>query len=99
VSQNIKTHHVLEEELFRVRLLRDLRHPEFRPGAEDVILDRMEALWAAMSDLERMVLEAQRSARFDAGGTSEPSGAGPDLVDVERHHERSMPPRISPSAA
>lgn len=99
MSDNVKAHHALEEELFRVRLLRDLRHPAFQPEMEDSILDRMEALWAAMSDLDRVILEAQRSARFDAASPPAMSSLGSDFVDVDRHIERSMPPRIPPSAA
>jgi len=99
VSELIDTHHELELELFRLRLLRDLGRPEYTAEAEDVVLDRMEALWLTLSDVERQVLEAERRARFDDSLPISRPTQGRVLVDVERHPERSLPPRVSIDAA
>jgi hypothetical protein len=99
VSERIDAHHELELELFRLRLLRDLGRPEYRPEAEDLVLDRLEALWLTFSDVEREVLEAERRARFDDSLLISRPTQGRILVDVERHPERSLPPRLSIDAA
>lgn len=98
MSDHINAHHALEEELLCLHLLRDLGHPAFLPELEDSILDRMEALWARMSDRDRIFVEAQRSARFDAESPPAPNDLGSDFVEVERHLERSLPRRVPPAA-
>ena len=63
MPDDVAAHHELETELYRLRLLRDLGAPEFRPEAEDAVLDDMEALWYRLTAEERRVLEAERAVR------------------------------------
>ena len=101
MRDDVAAHHELETELYRLRLLRDLGAPEFRPEAEDAVLDDMEALWHRLTAEERRILEAERAVllAFDA-----PSFArGGDLpavdVDEDAHVRRCLPPRIAIRAA
>jgi hypothetical protein len=99
MSALTNTHHELELELFRLRLLRDLRSPEYRAEVEDAVLDRMEVLWYAMSELEREVLEAERRARFGEATVGSTRTSRLPAVDVAAHAERALPSRISVDAA
>ncbi len=94
----IDAHHRLEEHLYRLRLLRDLRDPEFRPEFEDAVLDEMDALWCRMGAEDRRVLEGERAARaaFEAP-LHVPEREFP-AIDVDAHARRLLPPRVAVGA-
>lgn len=99
MNERIEAHHELELELFRLRLLRDLRNPQYRPETEESVLDRMEALWLAMADSERQILEAERRARFGDGPSTSGRATRLPALDVASHTQRALPARIAIDAA
>ena len=97
MSEDLAAHHELETELHRLRLLRDLHHPEFTAEAEDSVLDAMEALWYRLSAEEKRVLEAERVARqgfADLSVVRLPLKAAVD-VDDDAHSRRGLPVRVA----
>lgn len=56
----IKKHHQLEAKLHRLRLLRDLKHPDFKEQDEDKVLDEMEKIWNSLTSEEQQLLESAR---------------------------------------
>lgn len=92
---SLQRHHFLEDELYRLRLLRNLDNPEYSSTDEDAILNEMEALWYHLSPEEQRILEAER-ARGDLLRIPSVVPAG-DLpaVDVaeEEYRRRCLAPR------
>jgi hypothetical protein len=92
---DVSKHHHLETELYRLRLLRDLRSPDYSTEAEDAVLDEMEALWYRMSLEDRRVLEAQREVRFghEPGPMVRSAGTRTVDVDLDAYLRRGLSPR------
>jgi len=97
MTDQINKHHELETELYRLRLLRDLRDPEYSPEKEDAILDEMEAIWYRLTPEDRRVLEAERAVRdsLDMPVLAQAVELRAVDVDEDAHLRRCLPPRIA----
>jgi hypothetical protein len=97
MNADIETHHHLETELYRLRLLRDLGNPEFKSEAEDAILDKMESVWYRLTPEDRRILEAQREARnaHEAFPTVQRGEFRAVDVNLDDYFRRSLPPRMA----
>ena len=96
MHRDIDIHHALEAELYRLRLLRDLRDPDYRSELEDALLDDMEAVWYRLSDEDRRLLEAERAARRTIDLPSPVPTSDLPAVDVDEDGQvrLGLPPRI-----
>ncbi len=101
MRHEIDAHHRLEDELYRLRLLRDLGDAAFRPEAEDDVLDEMDAIWHRLAPEDRRVLEAERVGRAVlATPLHVREGEFPAVdLDDDAHLRRALPPRIAVGAA
>jgi hypothetical protein len=69
----IRLHLEAEARLHRLRLMRLMNHPGYRPEDEDAAVDEMERLWWEMSSAERSALADARPAEASTGSARLPS--------------------------
>lgn len=96
MKEDIALHHRLEMELYRLRLLRDLNHPDFRAEREDAILDQMEEVGYRLAPGDREILEAERAVRDAGEPFPEARTREVRTVDVDRdgYLRRCLPLRM-----
>lgn len=91
-EDSVLAHQLLELELYRLRLLRDLGNPEYRAVDEDAVLDEMESVWNRLTAEDRKLLEAARGARCHPVSIGQLPAVD---VPVDAWLRCGMPPRVT----